>query len=143
MKKIVIVLICFFALIINVNAKKLDVNVKFKSCIDGDTATFMVDDKEVKVRFLSINTPELKTEYKGEEAKDFTCKALSNAETIVLEHDDKATVDKYDRLLVWIWVDGKLLQESLVSEGLAEVAYVYDDYKYITHCISTAWTNAS
>lgn len=32
--------------------------VKFSSCIDGDTARFIMDKEEIKVRFLAIDTPE-------------------------------------------------------------------------------------
>ena len=32
--------------------------------------------------------------------------------------------------MAWVWVDGVLLQQSLVEKGLAEVAYLYDDYQY-------------
>ena len=39
-------------------------------------------------------------------------------------------MDKYDRLLVWVFVDGNLLQKDLVENGYAKVAYLYGDYKY-------------
>ncbi|PMB85156.1 hypothetical protein CJ206_00310 [Dolosicoccus paucivorans] len=32
--------------------------------------------------------------------------------------------DKYGRDLVYVWVDKQLVQSTLVSEGLAKVAYV-------------------
>ena len=35
--------------------------------------------------------------------------------------------------MAWVFVDDELLQEKLVSEGLAEVKYVYNDYKYSAH----------
>ena len=39
-------------------------------------------------------------------------------------------MDKYDRLLVWVFTDGTLLQKDLVENGYAKVAYLYGDYKY-------------
>ena len=36
-----------------------------------------------------------------------------------------------DRYLAWIFVDGNLLQKNLINESLAEVKYIYCDYKYL------------
>ena len=38
---------------------------------------------------------------------------------------------KYDRVLAWVYADGKLLQEELVKNGYAKVAYLYAEYKYV------------
>ncbi len=127
MKKIVFLFICFFAFILNIYAVSIDSNVSLKSCIDGDTANFNVNGEEVKVRFLAVNAPEKDTEEYGKDASDYVCSRLVNANTIILEYDEKATVDKYDRTLAWVWVDGELLEQSLVFGGYAEVAYIYDD----------------
>ena len=129
MKKILLVLfILLFTF--NVNAAVFDRDIKLKSCIDGDTATFIIEEEDVKIRFLSINAPEKDSEKYGKEASNYACKLLTDAKEIIIEYDDKTLTDKYDRILAWIWVDDYLLQERLVSEGYAEVAYVYDKYKY-------------
>lgn len=135
MKKIIIILITFLVLPISVNAQE-KIEVKLKSCVDGDTAKFIMNKKEIKVRFLAVDTPETKHPTKGEEpygkeAKDFTCNKLKTAQKIELEFDDNAKgKDKYDRYLAWVFYDDYLLQSELVRNGLAEVAYLYDDYKY-------------
>lgn len=110
-------------------------NVQLAKCVDGDTARFYIDGKEEKVRFLAIDTPEsvkvnTPIEPYGKEASDFTCSLLSEANDITLEFEEDK-YDKYDRMLAWVFVDGKLLQEELLKEGYAQVKYVYDDYKYI------------
>lgn len=111
--------------------------VTLEKCVDGDTAKFLSSDGSItSYRFLAVDTPETVHPTKGvepygKEASDFTCNALTNAKEIKLEFDDNAgKVDKYDRGLAWVFVDGQLLQEQLISKGLAEVAYLYDDYKY-------------
>lgn len=130
-KYILLLLILFMP--ISINAEKIE--VKLDKCIDGDTASFMADET-IKVRFLAIDTPETKHPKKGQEkfgkeASEFTCSKLKNAKTIILEFDEKANkLDKYNRYLAWIWVDDKLLQKLIVENGLAEVKYLYDDYKY-------------
>lgn len=109
--------------------------VTLAKCIDGDTARFIVDGKEEKVRFLAIDTPEITgdtPEPYGEEASDYTCSVLKQATKIVLELDPNSDIrDKYDRLLAWIWVDGELLNQQLIKRGYAEIAFLYGDYLYI------------
>ena len=109
--------------------------VTLGKCVDGDTAHFTINQNDVTVRFLAIDTPETKHPQKGQEpfgkeASEYTCTALMNAESIILEYDPKASVDKYDRILAWVFVDGELLQEKLISLGYAKTAYLYDDYLY-------------
>ena len=134
MKKIFFIITLFIVGIIRVNAKTI--NVKFSDCVDGDTAKFIYKDEKITARFLAIDTPETKHPSKGKEpygkeASEYTCNKLKNAKEIKLEYDnDSDKLDKYDRHLVWVFVDDELLQKKLVSKGLASVAYLYGDYKY-------------
>lgn len=131
MKKIMIIIIF---LLFPINAYANDkVEVTLKSCIDGDTARFIMNNEEIKVRFLAIDTPEIskKEEPYGKEAKDFTCDKLTNADKIILEFDDQSDkLDKYDRYLAWVFYDDNLLESELIKNGLAEVKYLYGNYKY-------------
>ncbi|OCN05113.1 hypothetical protein A4S06_01650 [Erysipelotrichaceae bacterium MTC7] len=106
--------------------------VTLDHCIDGDTASFIVDGKKQSVRFLAIDAPEYTKEIEpyGKESTDFVCDALLDASKIELEYDG-ARNDKYGRLLAWIFIDNELLQYQIVEQGLAEVAYIYDDYRYV------------
>ncbi|MFV0381280.1 MAG: thermonuclease family protein [Breznakia sp.] len=115
---------------VSVNAQIEPVN--FSRCVDGDTAHLVVDGRIEKVRFLAINAPEYtkQQEAYGKQASAYVCDALKNAKSIGLEYETSNLRDKYDRLLAWVFVDEQLLQERLVSEGLAEVKYIYGDYKY-------------
>ena len=128
-----ILLLLTFLFVLNLDNTYADgkINVTLSKCVDGDTAYFIVDNKEVKVRFLAIDTPEStnKIEPYGKQASEFVCKTMRNAKKIELEYDgDK--VDKYGRTLAWVFVDDELLQNIIVKNGLAEVTYLYDDYKY-------------
>ena len=110
--------------------------VKFSKCVDGDTIKVTIDNEEKTVRFLAIDTPESVhpskgIEYYGKEASNYTCDKVTNAKKIELEYDSNSDKeDKYNRILAWVFVDGSLLQDDLVSNGYAEVAYLYGDYKY-------------
>lgn len=110
--------------------------VEFNEGVDGDTAKFDMNGEIIKVRFLAVDTPESvhpkkEVQAYGVEASNFTKEKLKNAKTIELEFDNNSDkTDKYGRYLAWVWVDGELLQDLLVKEGLAKVTYLYADYKY-------------
>lgn len=112
------------------------VTVTFAKCTDGDTAHFTLDGKDITTRFLAVDTPETKHPSKGvepwgPEASEYTCSRLKAANKIELEYDKNSTkTDNYDRHLVWVFVDGSMLQKELLEKGLAKVAYLYNDYDY-------------
>ncbi|EKE3393796.1 thermonuclease family protein [Enterococcus faecalis] len=105
--------------------------------VDGDTTVLRIDGKEQKVRFLLVYTPETvnpktKVQPFGLEASKRTKELLSTASEITFEYDSGDKTDRYGRVLGYIFVDGTLLQKTLVSEGLARVAYVKEpNTKYL------------
>lgn len=136
MKKYVLVIFSLFMFIPIVNAEE-KINVSLVNCVDGDTAVFKINNEEKKFRFLAIDTPETVHPTKGEEsggklASIYTCELLTNASSIQILYDDKGSkTDKYGRELAWIYIDDILLQEKLVREGYAEIAYVYYKYSFV------------
>ncbi|HEX5564126.1 MAG TPA: thermonuclease family protein, partial [Sporosarcina sp.] len=105
------------------------VPVKLVKTIDGDTIKVLYNGKEMNVRYLLIDTPEtnhprLGKQPFGEEAKERN-RQLVNSGALTLEFDIGERLDKYDRLLAYVYVDGKSVQKTLLAEGLARVAYVY------------------
>jgi len=141
MKKSYVILFCLLNYIIievaSLFYQPSRVAVIFDSCVDGDTAWFLIDGKREKVRFLAIDTPESvhpekEVEYYGVDASDYTCEMLKNAKEISLEYDLASDrYDKYDRLLAWVFVDDINLSELLVSKGYARVYYIYGNYRYL------------
>lgn len=128
------VMILIFPIRINASEK---IKVTLDRCVDGDTAVFKVKKESKKVRFLGVNTPESVKENSpvepyGKQASNYTCNKLKKAKKIEIEYDPKSNKeDNYGRLLVWVFVDDKLLQKDLVRLGYAEVKYVYNDYLYV------------
>lgn len=130
MKQILFTIILFFCFVISVEAKD---TVTLNKCVDGDTAWFNLNNEVIKVRFLAIDTPEYtnKIEAYGKEASEYTCDKLTHAKKIEIEYDENSDkLDKYDRHLVWVFVDDILLQDLIIQNGLAKVDYLYGDYKY-------------
>ncbi|EGO7566487.1 thermonuclease family protein [Enterococcus faecalis] len=105
------------------------ISADFVRHVDGDTTVLRIDGKEQKVRFLLIDTPETvkpntKVQPFGLEASKRTKELLSTASKITFKYDEGDKTDRYGRALGYIFIDGTLLQKTLVREGLARVAYV-------------------
>lgn len=103
--------------------------VELVKTIDGDTIKIMYEGKEQNVRYLLIDTPEtnhprLGKQPYGEQAKQRN-QELMNSGKLEIEFDIGEKYDKYGRLLAYIYIDGESVQEKLLEEGLARVAYVY------------------
>lgn len=104
--------------------------------VDGDTAQLVVNGKRERIRFLLIDTPESVKENTpvqpfGKEASERVGALLKNAKKITLEYEPGEEKDDYDRLLAYVFLDGKMLQETIIEEGLARVAYFQGDEKYL------------
>lgn len=108
----------------------------FVKAVDGDTIKVIYKGKEESVRYLLVDTPE--------EKKPNTCvqpyavdaykrnKELLSRGRLTLEFDIGNKTDKYGRLLAYVFVNGKSVQEQLLKEGYARVAYIYEPtYKYL------------
>jgi len=96
--------------------------------VDGDTLKIKFNEKEETVRLLLVDTPESVHPSKpvqpyGVEASNFAKKKLTG-KTVDVELGIGER-DKYGRLLAYIYVDGKMFNETLLETGYARVAYVY------------------
>jgi micrococcal nuclease len=92
--------------------------------VDGDTIEVSRGSRTDSVRLIGIDTPEtvhptVPVECFGPQASSFTTNTLLG-ESVRLEFDDERR-DQYDRLLAYVWLDGKLFNEVLVARGYAEV----------------------
>lgn len=106
------------------------VEVELAQSYDGDTIAVIYKGHRESVRFLLVDSPEtshprLGEQPYGKKAKEFTRSLVENAQKIELEFDIGPQRDKYNRLLAYVYADGKMIQEELLKEGLARIAYVY------------------
>lgn len=98
--------------------------------IDGDTIVIEGDER---VRYIGIDTPELASsriagEYLAEEAKAFNRKMVEG-KRIVLEFDHQK-MDRYGRLLAYVYVGQTMVNEELVREGFARERAYPPNLKY-------------
>jgi len=104
------------------------VGVKFPRA----TRPIKVEGGEV-VRYIGVNTPETVApgrpiECFGKEAS-VKNKELVIGKTVEMERDVSMR-DKYGRLLRYIWIGDRLINEELVREGFAQVSTYPPDVKY-------------
>lgn len=102
--------------------------VAIDSVVDGDTVKVHYKGKLETVRLLLIDTPESVHPSKpiqpfGKDASLYLKALLKKGETVQLEVGNPSR-DNYGRLLAYIWLDGDLLNERMVSYGYARVAYI-------------------
>ncbi|EQC48361.1 nuclease-like protein [Bacteriovorax sp. BSW11_IV] len=97
---------------------------------DGDTLRMVVPGmtKEVRVRFMGIDTPEI--DFKGFsqgdisfEARDYLKQLLPIGATIQVDTGDQLT-DKNNRLLGTIYYDGININRELLRSGLAAMYFI-------------------
>lgn len=112
------------------------IQAKVVDVVDGDTIKAVYRGKETTIRILLIDTPEthhprLGAQPYGQEASSYAHELL-DGKTVHLEPAVNEERDKYDRLLAYVFVDGKSFEELMLAQGLARVAYVIPpNTKYI------------
>lgn len=92
--------------------------------LDGDT--FIVGTGEI-VRLIGIDTPE-KGECFSEEAKARATELLLNNR--IQYEKDISYKDRYDRTLLYVWLDGEFINEKMVKDGFAISRQYPPDTKY-------------
>ncbi len=86
--------------------------------IDGDTIDVRVNGREVRIRYIGVNTPE-RDEVCYREAREAN-RLLVEGKTVRLVADAEDT-DRYGRLLRYIYVGDMNVNAALVQQGYAEV----------------------
>jgi len=98
--------------------------------IDGDT--FEIEGG-IKVRLIGIDTPEMKNKNKTTDCFAIEAKkkieSLISGKEVILEKDVSET-DKYGRLLRYVYLGDKMINETLVKEGYAKISTFPPDVKF-------------
>jgi micrococcal nuclease len=101
--------------------------------VDGDTIHVLLDGRDVTVRYIGIDTPETvapgrPVEAFGREASARN-KELVDGKVVTLEKDVSET-DRFGRLLRYVYVDGQMVNATLVREGYATSSTFPPDVKH-------------
>ena len=101
--------------------------------VDGDTIHVRVGERLEKVRYIGVNTPEVRHPQLGEqpggrEAWDVN-RRLVSGRRVRLELDVQPR-DRYGRLLAYVWVGETMVNAELVGRGYAQVMTVPPNVRY-------------
>lgn len=101
--------------------------------VDGDTIDVLIAGTTYRVRYIGVDTPETvdpRTDVQcyGREASERNHR-LVEGKTVLLEKDI-SEIDKYGRLLRYVWVDGEMVNAALVRDGYAMAISYPPDVKY-------------
>lgn len=106
------------------------------SVLDGDTFRIKYQGKTQNIRLLGIDAPESnKTRYKylecfGTEAKNYL-KTLIDKKKITFQFDvSQDQKDVYDRLLAYVFLDGKNINQTMIEDGYAKEYTYKTPYNY-------------
>lgn len=104
--------------------------------VDGDTIKVLLDGERVSIRVIGIDTPETRDPRKpvqcfGREATARAEALLGGGEVWLSFDPTQDRIDRYDRLLAYVWLpDGHLFEWVMVTDGYAH-EYTYDlPYRY-------------
>ncbi|MDO8522286.1 MAG: thermonuclease family protein, partial [bacterium] len=104
--------------------------------VDGDTVAVNINGKNATVRLIGLDTPETVDPRKpvqcfGEEASKKAKEILTGKSVRLETESSQGQLDKYGRLLAYIFLeDGTLFNQLMISEGFGH-EYTYNlPYKY-------------
>jgi micrococcal nuclease len=103
--------------------------------IDGDTIEIYQNQKIEKIRMIGLNTPETVAPNKDIECYGIEAssklKDLLQGKIVKLESDEtQENKDKYNRLLRYVFLDGKNINQKMIEEGYGFEYTFKKPYRY-------------
>ncbi|MGA7396090.1 MAG: thermonuclease family protein [Solirubrobacterales bacterium] len=94
--------------------------VEVDRVVDGDTAKVFYEGDSEYVRYIGIDTPEsvkpgTEVQCFGKESTAFNAEAIEGKRVKLVFDQEKR--DRYDRLLAYVYVDGRLLNAEILRRG--------------------------
>jgi micrococcal nuclease len=106
-------------------ARVVDVN-------DGDSVVISMEGKTYRTRLIGIDAPEMGQEPWGRKAKKYLRELVKGSDGRVRVETDVTKYDKYDRLLVYLWLDDRtLINELMLRNGYAVLFTIQPNSKHM------------
>lgn len=129
MKKILLLILTSIIFISSVKAEEQKEEVKLINCDSAVSLTVETPIGYKRIRLLMMDSSSGSLD---KEINNYVCNRVKNANKLEIETDSLSDKEnKYNETLVYLYVDGSLLQNDLITLGYAQVNYVYSDYKYV------------
>lgn len=117
MKKVIVIIAIIFAFNKSVNALELKKEVELVNCTSL-LNIWIKDNNEIKrIHLLAFESP---SGVLDNEINNYVCTTLKSAKKLEIAHDRQRN-DKYNRELVYLYVDGRILEEDLIRKGYGQV----------------------
>ncbi len=100
--------------------------VNFYECSGINLIKFKTDDIK-NYKLLGVSTDKYNSKYR-KFVNNYTCNILKNAKKIYISYETTSVNFKDNRNLVWIYVDGVLLQKILIENGYVDLNYYTNLY---------------
>jgi micrococcal nuclease len=101
--------------------------------VDGDTIHVRLESRVETVRYIGVDTPEVRHPTRGAEPGGREASAVNrelvDGKRVHLELDVRSR-DRNGRLLAYVWVDGVMVNAELVRRGYAQVMTVPPNVRY-------------
>ncbi len=103
--------------------------VRVERVVDGDTVDVRIGGREERVRLIGVDAPELGQGVWGERAREVLRRWVEGR--VVRLERDVVERDRYGRVLAYVWVDGRLVNEELLREGVAMLYTVPPNVRHV------------
>ncbi len=108
---------------------------------DGDTVTIVMNGREQRCRLIGIDAPETGQEPWGFRAKEHLRSLLREQHWQVSVEPGLEMIDRYDRLLVYLWTrDNQLINEQMLGDGYAVLFTYQPNSKYVARFVKAQRT---
>jgi len=98
---------------------------------DGDTVTLRLGGKKYRTRLIGMDAPEMGQRPWGRNAKEHLIKIMRRAKWTVYVETDEERIDKYGRLLVYLWTKKRrFINEMMVVDGYAVAFTIPPNTRY-------------
>ncbi len=98
---------------------------------DGDTITLRFEGKKYRTRLIGIDAPEMKQRPWGRRAKLHLIQIMKRTNWTVYVETDAEQIDKYGRLLAYLWTKRHvLINEKMINDGYAVMFPIEPNEKY-------------
>ena len=99
---------------------------------DGDTVTLKMDGRAYRTRLIGIDAPEMGQEPWGKMSRTYLRRVLQENNGRVLVETDVVKLDKYNRLLVYLWTPDRrdMINERMLRDGYAVLFTIQPNSRY-------------
>lgn len=105
--------------------------VSLVNCTSPSNIWVNINGEAKRIHLIGIETPSGNLD---EEISSYFCSTIKNSSKLEIEYEG-VKLDKYNRTLVYLYLDGKLFQEDLLSRGYSYVDNIINYYsKTSTFC---------